>query len=59
MESLARSFVWGSDTDHDIEDIARNCTICAKLKNDTPEVDSHNWEWVNCSNYSKRRKITL
>ncbi|KAK3085126.1 hypothetical protein FSP39_024809 [Pinctada imbricata] len=45
MKSLARSYVWWSGIDSDIERLAKECAGCQKQQNNPGKVYVHPWEW--------------
>ncbi|XP_062557492.1 uncharacterized protein K02A2.6-like [Armigeres subalbatus] len=44
MKSLARSYCWWDNIDRDIEELARNCVDCARVKASPAKVHIHSWE---------------
>lgn len=44
MKSLARSYCWWENIDRDIEEIARNCVDCARVRSNPAKVPVHCWE---------------
>ena len=47
MKSLARSYVWWSNMDYEIEAIVRRCEVCHTHKNRPSSAPLHPWEWPN------------
>ena len=47
MKMLARSYVWWSGLDRDIEDKVSNCSVCQRLRNDPPTAQVHPWNFPN------------
>lgn len=45
MKALARSFVWWSKIDMDIENTVRKCAACERLKGKPQPAELHPWEW--------------
>ncbi|XP_055615373.1 uncharacterized protein K02A2.6-like [Toxorhynchites rutilus septentrionalis] len=44
MKSLARSYCWWETIDRNIADLARDCSNCARTRNDPVRVPIHCWE---------------
>ncbi|XP_058817499.1 uncharacterized protein K02A2.6-like [Topomyia yanbarensis] len=44
MKSLARSYCWWETIDRDITDLARDCTSCARTRNNPAKAPVHCWE---------------
>ncbi len=45
MKSVARSYVWWSGLDRDLEQLARSCRPCQVVKQTPPTVPLHPWVW--------------
>ena len=45
MKSLARSYVWWPEIDHDVEEKVRACNVCQQNRPQNPPVTIHPWEW--------------
>lgn len=45
MKTLARSFVWWSGIDQDIEHLVRGCDGCHQYRHHTPSATVHPLEW--------------
>lgn len=45
MKSLARSHVWWSQLDGEVEEMARSCASCQAVKNAPPAAPLHPWVW--------------
>ena len=45
MKSLARSYVWWSKMDSDIEEMVKNCNVCQETRQTPPAAPLHPWEW--------------
>ena len=45
MKSLARSFVWWSNVDHDIEQVVKGCNVCQQHAHLPAKAPIHTWEW--------------
>ena len=46
MKSLARGYFWWPKLDSDIERVARECNICASVKNQPAKAPLHPWKWA-------------
>lgn len=44
MKSLARSYCWWATIDHDIEELSRDCSECARVRKNPAKVVPHCWE---------------
>ena len=47
MKMLARSYVWWSGMDREIEEKVSNCNICQMMRNDPPTSQVHPWIFPN------------
>ena len=45
MKALARSHVWWKGMDQDLELLAKNCSVCAAVKQAPPKAPLHPWTW--------------
>ena len=45
MKELARSYVWWSGLDKDLEDMAASCKECQEVRGSPPRAELHPWEW--------------
>lgn len=45
MKALARSHVWWTGLDHDLEVLVKNCPACAEVKQAPPKAPLHPWTW--------------
>ena len=45
MKALARSHVWWSGLNRDLETLARSCSSCAAVKQSPDKVPVHPWTW--------------
>ena len=43
MKSIARSYVWWSNIDSDIEETVRACHVCQATRANPPEASVHSW----------------
>uniref|UniRef100_A0A182PW13 RNA-directed DNA polymerase n=1 Tax=Anopheles epiroticus TaxID=199890 RepID=A0A182PW13_9DIPT len=44
MKSLARTYCWWESIDRDIEETARDCVHCARIRKNPPKVQRYSWE---------------
>ena len=49
MKSLARSFVWWPNVDHDIEQVVKECNVCQQHAHLPAKAPIHTWEWTKNS----------
>ena len=45
MKTLARSFVWWSQIDKELEEIVKSCEACQCTRHQPPVAPLHPWEW--------------
>uniref|UniRef100_A0A669DC14 Gypsy retrotransposon integrase-like protein 1 n=1 Tax=Oreochromis niloticus TaxID=8128 RepID=A0A669DC14_ORENI len=45
MKEIARSYFWWPNMDKQIEEIAKNCSSCHKVRNNPPLAPLHPWEF--------------
>ena len=45
MKSLARSFVWWPNLDHNIEQVVKDCNVCQQHAHLPAKAPLHTWEW--------------
>ncbi|XP_038064022.1 uncharacterized protein K02A2.6-like [Patiria miniata] len=45
MKSLSRGFAWWPGIDHDIEQLAKECSGCQKTQRNPTLAPLHTWEW--------------
>ena len=45
MKSIARMQVWWPNVDDAIEDLAKSCDSCARVKDNPPAAPTHQWPW--------------
>ena len=45
MKALARSYVWWSGIDRDLEEVAKSCSACAAVKQSPVKAPLHPWAW--------------
>ena len=45
MKSLSRGFAWWPGIDHDIEELAKECSGCQKTQRNPAKAPLHAWEW--------------
>ena len=45
MKALARSYMWWSGMDREIEQVAKGCTGCQITQNNAEITLLHSWEW--------------
>lgn len=44
MKAVARQYVWWPRIDHDLENMAKDCTNCNLVRNNPRETKTHEWE---------------
>lgn len=47
MKACARQYVWWPRIDHDLENLAKNCTNCNLIRNNPKETKTYEWERTN------------
>lgn len=50
IKMLARSYIWWSKIDNDIEMLAKSCTLCTQHADNPPKIILHNWLWPSGPN---------
>ena len=45
MKALARSYVWWSGIDRDLEEMAKSCSVCAAVKQAPVIAPLYPWAW--------------
>ena len=46
MKALARSYIWWSGIDTDVEELAHECETCQLHQNSPSKAPLHPWEWT-------------
>lgn len=45
MKSLARSYIWWSNMDKDIELVAKTFRVCCEIRDNPPKTEVQTWPW--------------
>lgn len=45
MKGIARSYIWWSGIDQDIEQMVKSCDACKVIQNNPAKTPLHLWEW--------------